>query len=160
MNIGVQQEYSLPLHSSEMAQNRPRKSPGAGWMSAFSWLAVLRTQKRRGLLRAFSFLASACHSLGRNRRIIRGKFDSDARSARIPCRFSRASAADEGVQHRPAFRDHFHKFPQELNGLARQVVLFLMVHRMRVQPGQAPGAAVAQPSLACLLNTSPSPRDA
>ena len=35
MNIGVQQEYSLPLHSSEMAQNRPRKSPGAGWMSAF-----------------------------------------------------------------------------------------------------------------------------
>ena len=105
-------------------------------------------QKRRGLLRAFSFLASACHSLGRNRRIIRGKFDSDTRSARIPCRFSRASAADEGVQHRPAFRDHFHKFPQELNGLARQVVLFLVVHRMRVQPGQAPGAAVAQPSLA------------
>ena len=69
------------------------EKPGGGVDECFFLAGRSPDAKRRGLLRAFSFLASACHSLGRNRRIIRGKFDSDTRSARIPCRFSRAPAA-------------------------------------------------------------------
>ena len=121
------------------------EKPGGGVDECF-FLAGRSPDAKGGIAPRLFLLASACHSLGRNRRIIRGKFDSDARSARIPCRFSRASAADEGVQHRPAFRDHFHKFHAGAQRACSSGGSFSCGPPYARTARAGTGAAVAQPS--------------
>lgn len=72
------------------------KKPEGGVDECFFLAGRSPDAKKARIAPRLLLLASPSHSLGRNRRIVWRKFDSDTRLARIPCRFSRAPAANEG----------------------------------------------------------------